>query len=117
MVHSLFGPQCQHRLHGLLEMLERDLMESLSLHSLTTRCNLFPGSVSVPLMVGGGQADTIVDPTQIQSWQPWLKPGDRLWICPKGRHFFYATHPQITAAAMLDFWQEWETNTPSAMTV
>lgn len=116
MVHTLFGPQCQHRLTGLIEMLERDLMESLSLHSLIKRCSLFPGSVPVPMMVCGGQADAIIDPAHLQSWQPWLKPGDRLWICPDGRHFFYATHPQVTAAAMLDFWQAWDLDELPAMT-
>ncbi len=90
----------------MLALLERDLMESLSLHSPVERFSLFPGGVDVPLMVGGGQLDAIVDPMQIQSWHPWLKAGDRLWLCPDGRHFFHATHAQQTAQAIHHFWAE-----------
>jgi len=61
--------------------------------------------VPVPLLICGGQEDPIVDPVQLHSWYPWFKPGDRLWLCPNGRHFFYATHPTATAAEILDFWQ------------
>lgn len=105
MVHSLFGRQRQHCLRGLLELLERDLAESLSLHSPLSRFSLFPGGVPVPLLVCGGQQDGIVDPVQLHSWYPWFKPGDRLWLCPEGRHFFYATHPELTAHEISDFWQ------------
>ena len=105
MVHSLFGQQRQHSLKGLLELLERDLTESLSLHSPLKRFSLFPGGVPVPLLVCGGQADGVVDPVQLHSWYPWFKPGDRLWLCPHGRHFFYATHPEPTAHEITDFWQ------------
>lgn len=105
MVHSLFGQQHQHCLKGLLELLERDLAESLALHSPLSRFSLLPGGVPVPLLVCGGQADGIVDPVQLQSWYPWFKSGDRLWLCPHGRHFFYATHPEPTAHEMTDFWQ------------
>ncbi|MDA0672922.1 MAG: alpha/beta hydrolase [Cyanobacteria bacterium] len=108
MVYSLFGRQRGHCLQGLVELLERDLQESLSLHSLVQRFNLFPHRVAVPLLVAGGQEDTVVDPVQLQGWQPWLKAGDRLWLCPNGRHFFYGTHAPITAAAITDFWGQVE---------
>ncbi|MEO1093984.1 MAG: alpha/beta hydrolase [Cyanobacteria bacterium J06638_28] len=108
MVHSLFGKQCNHCLQGLRELLERDLMESLSLHSLAKRFSLFPGNVPVPLLVCGGQEDAIVDSVQLQSWQPWLKDGDRLWLCPDGRHFFHATHPARSSEQILDFWHQVE---------
>jgi len=111
MVYNLFGWQCKHRVEGLLNLLERDLAESLSLHSLLKRFSLFPGSVPVPLLVCGGQEDTIIDPVQLQGWQPWMKGGDRLWLCPNGRHFFYATHPQASSEAISDFWQEVDINT------
>jgi pimeloyl-ACP methyl ester carboxylesterase len=105
MVHRLFGQQHRRYLHGLREMLERDLIESLSLHSPLEQFTLFPGGVTVPLLVAGGQADSIVDPVQVQGWYPWFKPGDRLWLCPHGRHFFYATHAEATTAEVADFWQ------------
>lgn len=106
MVYSLFGRQRQPYLKSLLALLERDLVESLSLHSPLRHFSLFPGSVPVPLLVCGGQEDNVVDPVQLHSWHPWLKPGDRLWLCPHGRHFFYATHPEPTAAEITDFWHE-----------
>jgi pimeloyl-ACP methyl ester carboxylesterase len=111
MVYNLFGRQCGHCLQGLLELLERDLLTSLSLHSLLQRFNLFPHEVPVPLLVCGGQVDSVVDPVQIQGWQPWLKPSDLLWLCPDGRHFFHATHSQVTAAVIAEFWQGIETAT------
>jgi pimeloyl-ACP methyl ester carboxylesterase len=110
MVYSLFGWQCKHRVEGLINLLERDLAESLSLHSLLKRFSLFPGSVPVPLLVCGGQEDTIIDPVQLQGWQPWMKGNDRLWLCPNGRHFFYATHPQDSSEVIGDFWQEVDIN-------
>jgi len=106
MVLSLFGQQRQHCLTGLVELLERDLMTSLSLHSLLKRYSLSPAGVSVPLMVAGGQIDMVVDPTQLQRWSSHMKSGDRLWLCPDGRHFFYATHAQATAEEVVDFWHE-----------
>ena len=112
---SLFGSQCQQCLGGWIQLLERDLSNSLSLHSLLSRFSLFPAGVSVPLMVCGGQVDNVVDPIQLQGWQPWLKPGDRLWLCPEGRHFFHATHPQICSEQILDFWQPFEPSESAAI--
>ncbi|MEM6520121.1 MAG: alpha/beta hydrolase [Cyanobacteria bacterium P01_D01_bin.71] len=112
MIHSLFGRQRRHCLAGLLELLERDLTESLSLHSPLQQFNLLPKDVPVPLLVCGGQADPIVDLEQIQGWYPWFKQGDRVWLCPNGQHFFHATHPQITATEIMDFWQEIDIRQP-----
>lgn len=114
MVHTLFGCQRQPCLAGLIELLESDLTASLSLHSPLRRFSLFPGAVPVPLLVCGGQLDSIVDLTQIQGWYPWFKPGDRMWLCPSGRHFFHATHPQMTATAITDFWHEVNTRQQAA---
>ena len=108
MVYNLFGYQRQPYLQGLLAMLEQDLTGSLSLHSPLQRFSLFPAGVPVPMLVCGGQADSIVDPVQLQGWYPWFKQGDRLWLCPQGRHFFGATHPDETAAEIGDFWQSVE---------
>jgi pimeloyl-ACP methyl ester carboxylesterase len=109
MVYRLFGYQRRHCLEGLTAWLEQDLQESLSLHSLVQRFNLFPAQAPVPLLVAGGEADTVVDPVQLQGWQPWLKPGDRLWLCPDGRHFFYGTHAPDTTETINHFWDEVET--------
>lgn len=104
MVDTLWGRQPTHILKGWIELLEQDLSHSLSLHSLTKRFSIFPSGAPVPLLVCGGSDDAIVDPTQIKGWQPWLKPHDRFWLCPNGRHFLQATHPDATAHEMLKFW-------------
>ena len=57
------------------------------------------------MMVCGSEDDAVISPDQIQGWQPWLKPGDRLWRCPGGRHFFHAAHPEAVAQEVLKFWQ------------
>lgn len=103
MVYSLFGHQARPLVPGWVNLLEQDLLHSVSPHSLLRRASLCPGSVSVPLLVCGGEDDIVVDPTQIQGWQPWLKAGDRIALCP-GRHFFHADHPQQVASQILSFW-------------
>lgn len=104
MAYALFGSQPAGSLKRLLPLLERDLSQSPSPHSLIKRVSMCPGGVSVPLLVCGGSEDAIVDPTQIRGWQAWLKPQDRIWLCPSGRHFFQATHPQAVAREILSFW-------------
>lgn len=103
MVYSLFGHQARPLVPGWVNLLEQDLIQSVSPHSLLKRASLCPGSVAVPLLVCGGQDDAVVTPTQIRGWQPWLKPGDRLALCP-GRHFFHASHPQPVISQILSFW-------------
>ncbi|MGF1536847.1 MAG: alpha/beta fold hydrolase [Elainellaceae cyanobacterium] len=104
MVYVLLGHQPKHLLKRWVAVLEQDLVQSLSLHSLTKIFSLFPSGVPVPLLATGGSEDAIVDPTQLQGWLPWLKPGDRTWLCPHGRHFFHDTHPKEVADEILSFW-------------
>lgn len=106
MAYVLFGHQAQPLVQGWVKLLEQDLALSPSPHSLLKRLSLCPGSVAVPLLVCGSLDDAIVDPIQLQGWKPWLKPGDRLWQCPSGRHFFQATQAQAVAQQILDFWQD-----------
>jgi pimeloyl-ACP methyl ester carboxylesterase len=103
MAHSLFGYQSRPLLAGWVNLLEQDLLHSVSPHSLLKRVSLCPGSVAVPLLVCGGEADAIVDPAQIRGWQSWLKGGDRIALCP-GRHFFHAVHPHEVARQIFSFW-------------
>ncbi|MGF1514195.1 MAG: alpha/beta fold hydrolase, partial [Elainellaceae cyanobacterium] len=109
IVYALFGYQPKRSLINWVEILERDLIQSLSLHSPLQQFSLFPGGAPVPLLVCGGSHDAIVDPEQIEAWRPWLKPSDRIWLCPEGRHFFQATRPQAVAQEILAFWQAAET--------
>jgi pimeloyl-ACP methyl ester carboxylesterase len=103
MVFSLFGHQSRPLLRGWINLLEQDLLHSVSPHSLLKRVSLCPSSVAMPLLVCGGEADTVIDPTQIQGWQPWLKGSDRIASFP-GRHFFHAVHPHPVASQILSFW-------------
>ncbi|TVQ13334.1 MAG: alpha/beta hydrolase [Leptolyngbya sp. DLM2.Bin27] len=103
MVYSLFGHQARPLLPGWVNLLEQDLLHSVSPHSLLKRVSLCPGSVAVPLLVCGGAEDAVVDPTQIEGWRPWLKGCDRIALCP-GRHFFHAAHPQRVVNEILSFW-------------
>jgi pimeloyl-ACP methyl ester carboxylesterase len=105
MAYSLFGYQAKPLIRSWVNLLEVDLTHSPSPHSLLKRVSLFPGGVPVPLMVCGGGEDPIIDPHQIQGWRPWLKPEDRIWTCPEGRHFFHATFPQQVASQVLSFWE------------
>jgi pimeloyl-ACP methyl ester carboxylesterase len=111
MAFTLFGHQARPLVNGWVKLLEQDLAQSPSPHSLLKHTSLCPGSVPVPLLICGSLDDAITDPTQIQGWKPWLKPGDRLWQCPSGRHFFHATHPHPVARQILDFWNVTEPQT------
>ena len=106
MAYSLFGYQAKPLIRSWVKLLETDLNHSPSPHSLLKRCSLFPGGVPVPVLICGGQEDAVVDPAQIQGWCPWLKPEDRIWYCPEGRHFFHAAFPQPVARQILSFWQD-----------
>ncbi len=104
MVKSLFGRQDNEMTQRMVELLERDLDSSPSPHSLWERASVPPGGVSVPLFVGGSQDDSIVYPNELQGWQAFLKPCDRLWICPQGTHFFHYFQPQPVGRQLLKFW-------------
>jgi pimeloyl-ACP methyl ester carboxylesterase len=104
MVDNLFGYQNKQTFERLVKMLEQDLDNSLSPHSLFQRLSLPPGEVSVPMMVCGSLDDIIVEPDALQNWQPWLKKGDRIWVCPEGKHFFYYFQPELLGNQLLDFW-------------
>ncbi len=102
-VYNLFGFQSRLMLPGFLRLLEQDLKQSLSPHTLYRRASFSPGGLSVPLMVCGSQDDSVVDPNLLAGWQPWLKDGDRLWLCPDGRYFFHSVHPQLVSQKIGDF--------------
>ncbi|MEO0946878.1 MAG: alpha/beta hydrolase [Cyanobacteria bacterium J06641_5] len=104
MARTLFGPQPRSAMRDWIGLLEQDLLHSPSPHSLLGRVNLCPGSAAAPLLVCGGSNDAILDDSQFQGWESWLKDGDRLWQCPSGRHFFHGDYPYTVANRILDFW-------------
>ncbi|MGK7891156.1 MAG: alpha/beta fold hydrolase [Leptolyngbyaceae cyanobacterium] len=102
----LLGAYPSSVLQAVATMLEQDLDECLTLHSLANRKNLPSRPLQVPLLVCQGQQDVILDPhTQIQ-WRQWMKEGDRLWQCPAGRHFFHYDYPQLVAHIITDYWKQ-----------
>lgn len=105
MVHSLFERPTMHRVEDLVKALDRDLAHSPCEHSLLKLVDLPKGGVSVPLMVCGSQNAPVVDSPVLEAWQDWFKPGDCLWSCPEGRHFFHYSYPQLVGTQILSFWQ------------
>ncbi|MEL7035153.1 MAG: alpha/beta hydrolase [Cyanobacteria bacterium J06592_8] len=107
-VETLFGYQKPTTRLRLISMLDRDLKESLSVHSLLKRMSLSPIPVSTPLMVCGSEDDVIVDDQELQGWRSLLKTGDRVVQVPQGGHFFHHFYPQLVYDKILDFWSEME---------
>ena len=104
MVYNLFGNQRVPIVQNLFKILDRDLLTSLSPHSLFQRVRIEPAYVFAPLLVCGSEDDIIVDLHQFQGWENWLKEGDLLWHCPTGRYFFHYFYPQLVTAKIVDFW-------------
>jgi len=105
MVRALFGVQDRIRTKGFVKLLEGDLLQTPSPHSLMQRSSLDPTAIASPFMVCGSKEDIIVDPHAIAGWKDYFKPGDRLWECPQGNHFFHYQNPQLVGEAILDFCQ------------
>ena len=106
MVRELFGRQNRSIASVLKRLLQQDLDSALSPHSLWKVDSLNPGGVAVPLFVGGGRDDTVVPTNALKGWKRWFKQGDRLWECPRGRHFFHRFYPHLLEDELLSFWQE-----------
>jgi surfactin synthase thioesterase subunit len=117
MVKSLFGRQDNEMTQKMVELLERDLDNSPSPHSLWQRTSIPPAGVPVPLFVGGSKDDSIVDPNELQGWQAFLKPCDRLWMCPQGAHFFHYFQPKPVGRQLLKFWTSLQTPNSSSKAI
>ncbi|MBW4668098.1 MAG: alpha/beta hydrolase [Cyanomargarita calcarea GSE-NOS-MK-12-04C] len=107
MANSLFGNQDELTIRKLVNLLEKDLDNSASPHSLLQQAVILPIQVSVPLLVCGSKDDMVVDSHQIQSWRNFIKPNSslfRLWECPRGKHFFHHFYPEMVAEEIVKFW-------------
>ncbi|WP_353259812.1 alpha/beta fold hydrolase [Prochlorothrix hollandica] len=116
MVVSLFGEQSRSNHLCLRRRLEQDLDHALSPHSLLRPGVIAQGSPNAPLLLAGAADDTIIDPVSVQGWQEFLKPCDRLWIAPQGRHFFHNTYPAPVAEQLLRFWDSLPEVSPTSQT-
>ena len=105
MVDNLFCYQDKYATQDLVKILEQDLDNSVSPHSLFQRVSVPPGGVPMPLMICGSKDDIFVNSNELLGWQAWLKEGDRLWSCPQGLHFFHYFHPQQVGRIILKFWR------------
>lgn len=104
MVRNIFGSQSKPQHKRLLGILEKDLKDSLSPHTLWQRVSVTPGAASVPMLVCGSKDDLIVDPNQLHGWKSMLKEGDRLWQSEDGGHFFHYYRPEPAAREIISFW-------------
>ncbi len=98
-----------------IQMLEQDLENSLSPHSLFRRQSVPSGNISSPLMVCGGAEDIIVDPNQLWGWSSLLKPEDRIWSCPESGYFFHFSQPERLAEQLIKFWSSCALPLPVAL--
>ncbi len=78
VAYKLLGYHARPIMREFMGIMDKDLSSSLSPHTLYRRVNIFPGRVSVPLLVCGSQDDVVINSSLLQGWQPWLKEGDRL---------------------------------------
>jgi pimeloyl-ACP methyl ester carboxylesterase len=100
---SLWGDQQPHCKPFLVKALRQDLDDAPCLHSLFKVIELPKGGVEVPLQVLGSTTDPVVDPVNLQTWKKYFKPGDQLWECIQGRHFFHYSQAQQVAQQILSF--------------
>lgn len=104
-VRSLFGHKPPFGIAKLVTVLERDLEDSPSEHSLFKQVNLPTMGVDMPLMVCGCRTDSVVNPPILSEWQTLLKPEDTLWECFAGHHFFHHFYPRLVGEQILHFWR------------
>ncbi len=105
MTRLLLGQQSTTFTKALAQLLARDLDSNLTLHSLAHHTEISPGGVAVPLLVCTGAIDAVVCAQKQRLWHDWMKPTDRLWICPEGNHFFHFHHFKAVAEVISEYWQ------------
>ena len=103
---NLFPSNCSSHIHGLVERLARDLVESPSNHSLFRLDILAEGGVEMPLMVCGSQDDPVVSTAALSSWHNYLKSADTIWGVATGGHFFHHFHPELVSCQIQQFWHK-----------
>ncbi|MGD1865424.1 MAG: alpha/beta fold hydrolase [Phormidesmis sp.] len=97
MARMMFGHQPKRFSKALSQLLASDLDSSISLHSLAHDIVIPVGSTAVPLLVCNGERDSIIQAQRDAVWQQCRKPGDRIWQCPEGHHFFHFHHAEVVA--------------------
>jgi pimeloyl-ACP methyl ester carboxylesterase len=116
-VRSLFGKNPPYGVKNLMSLLQRDLEESPSLHSLFKIVNLPKGGVSMPLLVCGSKSDPVVSPPALYEWVTYFKSEDTLWECAAGNHFFHFFYPEKVGNEIVNFWQRFEEQVPTQVEI
>ncbi|NRB09098.1 MAG: alpha/beta hydrolase [Richelia sp.] len=105
-LHHIFRdnfPCHRDNLHNLMDKFYQDLENIPLMHSLFKIEKLPTGGVPMPLLICGGQIDMILPYPELNEWEKWLKPGDIIWQCPQGSHFFHHFHSQIVSEQISRF--------------
>ncbi|MEO1431040.1 MAG: alpha/beta hydrolase [Cyanobacteria bacterium J06632_19] len=105
-IHNLFREEITYHPRKLINQFNKDLNNLPLMHSLFDIEKLPVGGVSVPLMICGGQVDPILSYLELYKWKEWLKPGDIIWKCPQGSHFFHSFYPDLVCEEILKFWHK-----------
>ncbi|PZO11174.1 MAG: hypothetical protein DCF25_19905 [Leptolyngbya foveolarum] len=100
VARNLFGNQPARLYKAIAQLLEKDLDSNLTLHSLAHHTEIPAESTTVPLLVCNGAHDSIICSQKQTLWHDAMKPGDRLWQCPEGNHFFHFHHAEATASVI-----------------
>ncbi|MGB3403713.1 MAG: alpha/beta hydrolase [Microcoleaceae cyanobacterium] len=104
LVRHLFPYKSKNTRNAIVKLLEQDLIESFSLHSLYQRISVCPSDVPVPLMICASQTDHVITHYEYEEWRSFFNPGDRLCWFPEGNHFFHHFYPQDVKAEIIRFW-------------
>ena len=102
---NLLPHTCASHIHGLVERLNRDLVEAPSNHSLFRLEILAEGSVEMPLMICGSQDDPVISLPALSGWNSYLKPADIIWCSTTGGYFFHHFHSELVSCQIQQFWQ------------
>ncbi|MEM7554246.1 MAG: alpha/beta hydrolase [Cyanobacteria bacterium P01_A01_bin.84] len=110
-IHNLFRERSIYNPQKLINNFNQDLDNLPLMHSLFEIEKLPVGGVSMPLMICSGQVDPILSYLELYKWQEWFKPGDVLWKCPQGSHFFHYFYPDLVSEKISDFWKSLQNQT------
>ena len=110
-INNLFREEITYNPQKLINQFNKDLDNLPLMHSLFDIEKLPVGGVSMPLMICGGQVDPILSYLELYKWKEWLKPGDIIWKCPQGSHFFHSFYPDLVSEEISNFWQKHQNHT------
>ena len=103
---NLFPHTCASHVHGLVDRLERDLIESPSNHSLFRLDILAEGGLEMPVMICGSQDDPVISAPALYGWTSYFKSIDTIWRSSTGGHFFHHFHSELVSYQIQQFWQK-----------